>query len=109
MGLPKIGKAAKFGGKTVKEPLDNTGRKNTDSTLSEADQGLFDARTALEKNMEKRALEMSLWDLDGGFSKKQWAVGGAAAAGGAGYLGMGHQGKQNKNKKKDDTLKFLGY
>ena len=81
--------------------------KSKSNKLSDADQSLFDARTSLQKNMDQRASEMSVWDLDGPFSKKQWAAGAGAAATGAGYLGLGHQGKHNK--KKDDTLKFLGY
>ncbi len=98
------GKGANLAGKGLQDAKKNKGNK-----LSEADQGLFDTRTPLQKNIDKRAYEMSILDLDGNFSKKQWAVGAGAAATGAGYLGLGHQGKQGKNKKKDDTLKFLGY
>jgi len=98
-------KAKKFGGKAQGGP--GNVDKSKSSKLSDADQSLFDARTTLQKNMDQRAYDMSVWDLDGPFSKKQWAVGAGAAATGAGYLGLGHQGKHNK--KKDDALKFLGY
>ncbi len=91
-------------------PIGRPSKSKVNNNLSEADQSLFggDFKKPISAADRKLTMdtEMSIWDLDGGFSKKQWAVGGAAAAGGAGYLGMGHQGK---NKKKDDTLKFLGY
>lgn len=88
-------------------------KSKVNNNLSEADKSLFggDFKNPTSAVDRKLAMdtEMSVWDLDGGFSKKQWAAGGAAVAGGAGYLGMGHQGKHGKNKKKDDTLRFLGY
>lgn len=110
-GAGKAGK--KTGGKAVRET--GSGGRGAGKTKNEIEADrvrakiahLTDEQTATRTPAEQRAWEASIWDLDG--AKKQWAVGAGAVGIGAGYLGLGHQGKQGKNKKKDDTLKFLGY
>ena len=111
MGLYKAGK--KIFGKSIAKGNGHTGKlsKNKVNKSTPVEPSVwYDNKNTMSAAARKEAVdrEMTLWDLDGG--RKQWAAGatvGAGALGGAGYLGVGHQGKGKK--KKDDTLKFLGY
>ena len=110
MGLIKGGKV--FVSKSIAKGARRKGKTVKNKPLSEADRNLFGGtfKTSESAAVRKESMntEMSIWDIDG--AKKQWAAGatvGAGALGGAGYIGAGHQGKGKK--KKDDTLKFLGY